>query len=103
MSYAVLNVNDRGRLDKEIAMRPNTLRFDHSADEMSQLTDAMIERGEKMLDALVAIPDEEKTYNNSMLPLIKFNSDFSTFSNNIRFYRYVAMDEDQKKASIELE
>jgi hypothetical protein len=68
----------------------NDLRFDHKAEEMTALIDQSILRGTKMVDDLVMLSDKERTYDNTILPIAEFESDFSSLSSNMVFYRYVS-------------
>ena len=102
-SFEKVYGNDDHEDKNGIVKGPKSLKFDHTPEEMAKLTDEIIERGTKVVDDLVAIPAEEKTYWNTILPLATFESDFSTLSSNIRFYRYVSPNKEQAAKSIELE
>lgn len=55
---------------------PNSLRFDHTPEEMSTLTDEIIIIGNAAIDKIAAIPDAERTFENSILPVAAFESEF---------------------------
>ena len=82
---------------------PENLRYDHTPEEMETLTKGILARGSQVVDDLVSIEKKDRTYANSVLPLAMFESDFSTLSTNIRFYRYVSPVKEQAEKSIALE
>ena len=55
-----------------------------------------------MIDTLVAIPPEKRTFANTVLPLAQFESDFSSVNHNIGFYKSVSPDKKLVKKSLEL-
>ena len=67
------------------------------------MSDELIAAGIATVDKLAAVADSERTYANSVLPIASFESDFSTFTSNISFYRYTSTDAKQREQSIALE
>ena len=82
---------------------PKSLVFDYTPQEMVELTDDLLERGANMVNELVSIPKADKTFENTMLPLARFESEFSTLKNNIEFIRYVSPDKARRDQSVALE
>ena len=82
---------------------PNSLRFDHTPDQMQEITDEAMKKSDDVLDAIVAVPKDERTWANSILPMAQDESEFSTMENNITFYHYVSMDKELRDKSIAVE
>ena len=82
---------------------PNNLRFDHTPDQMQEITDEAMKKSDDVLDAIVAVSKDERTWANSILPMAQDESEFSTLENNITFYHYVSMDKELRDKSIAVE
>ena len=70
------------------AKEPGNVCFNLSADEIIALTLKMLERGKTMLDSIEQIPDNERTFANTILPIAQFEADFFNLNSNIMFYIY---------------
>ena len=70
---------------------------------MEQECDALIAEGNKVHDALVAITKNDRTYENSIKPMAKFESFYSTTENNLTFYRHVSADKEMRDQAAKVE
>lgn len=78
------------------------MRFDHTNEELQKLTESIVEKGTKMLNSIVAIKPEDKTYKNTVLPLGIFESEFSTMNHIIGLYKSASPDKAKVEKSLEL-
>ena len=69
---------------------------------MAKLTESVLDEGKKVIDALVAIPTEQRTYQNTILPFAQFEVDLEGLSHNIGFYKSVSSDKAQVAKSLEM-
>ena len=80
-------------------MRPNALRFDHSAEEIISLADSSIEEFTKSLEDLIK-NDGPRTFENTIAPLAKFEYNCSKIGSNLYFYQHMSTSKDLREASL---
>ena len=80
-------------------MRPNALRFDHSAEEIVSLAESSIENFTNSLDHLIKF-DGPRTFENTIAPLAKFEYNSSKIGANLYFYQHMSTSKDLREASL---
>ena len=70
---------------------------------MEALTDEIIKKGSEVVDAIVAVPESEQTFANTVFPIAQFESEYQTLSTNMSFYRYISADQAKVQQSLALE
>ena len=84
------------------APNPNSLRWDHTPEEIKTLADKGIADWTATVDGIIALK-EERTYKNTIEPLAKMEYDSSCLVNNLEFYHHASADADLREASLAAE
>jgi len=81
---------------------PNALRWDHSATEIAQLTQEHIKFANDTINALVQTGGQ-RTFENTIVPLAKYDHEWSTMTTGIGFYSQVSPSKEIREAAKEYE
>lgn len=81
--------------------QPNSLRFDHTAAEINEITDSSLEEWKQLIDSVIAL-EGPRTFANTIEPIAKYEYDFYKVAENLMFYKDMSPDKEQRDASLEV-
>ena len=81
---------------------PNALKFDHTPEEIKRRAASVISSSTEVLDDVVNLKSS-RTFQNSIIPIVKFEAEMSTICANLTFYRYVSTCKDVRAQSLAAE
>lgn len=79
--------------------QPNSLRFDHSPEEINSLTDSCIKEWTDTLNGIISL-EGDRTFENTIEPLAKFEYNFFKMKNNLEFYKDMSTSKEVRDASL---
>lgn len=79
------------------------IRYEYKNGEITKLCDETIAKTKKALDVVGALPEADRTIENTLLALEKITADFSEESNPLTFVGYVSTDEKLRAESSKCE
>ena len=78
---------------------PNSLRFDHTAEEINALADSCIVEWTATLDSIIKL-EGDRTFANTIEPLAKFEYNSGRIGNNLNFYKHMSTSKELRDASL---
>jgi Zn-dependent oligopeptidase len=75
------------------------IRWDHSVHDLEKLTEQAIALGEKTIKEILAIPAKDKTFENTMMRLARYESDARAIGGIVGFYKSVSPHKSIRDAS----
>mmetsp|Transcript_941 Transcript_941/g.1222 ORF Transcript_941/g.1222 Transcript_941/m.1222 type:complete len:93 (+) Transcript_941:145-423(+) len=76
------------------------LRWNHSPEEIGEITDALIEEDRRLEDEVASVPLNSVTFENTAAKLIQVSTDHLPVLRNLDFYQNVSPDKNLRDASV---
>ena len=78
---------------------PNSMRFDHTPEQIKTLTDKCIAEWTAVIDTLAKL-EGPRTFENTITPIAKFDYDNYCMESNLTFYKDIGSEKEMREASL---
>lgn len=89
-------------METTASSQPNSLRWDHTPEEIAAIADSSIPEWTATIDGIINLK-EDRTFQNTIEPLAKFEYNSGSIATNIRFYHYASPSKELREASLAAE
>ena len=86
-------------MEGQNAPQPNSLRWDHSAEEIVSLTDELIKDQTAIIESVINL-EGARSFKNTIEPIAKFEYDCGKIGNNMQFYKHMSTSKELRDASL---
>ena len=86
-------------MDGQSTQVHNSLRWDHTAEEIVSITDALIKDQTAIIESFINL-EGARTFQNTIEPLAKFEYEFCKIGENMQFYKHMSTSKDLRDASL---
>ena len=84
------------------AANPNSLRWDHTPEEIATLTDSSLAEWTATIDGIINLK-EDRTFKNTIEPIAEFEYHSSGTISNLEFYHHASASKELREASLAAE